>query len=133
MSDKLQALFDEFVSRARALLIEEAMASFTALAQGGGGQPDPLLKAKGKPGPKRKIAGKAAPKAKWAKRSPEELESLTKSILSHLKKNPGQRSEQIAAGLGTTTKDLALPLKALVEAKQLKTAGVRRGMTYTSR
>jgi len=54
MSDKLDALFQKFVAEARQLLIEEAMASFAALAAGGGGQPDPLLKAKGKPGPKPK-------------------------------------------------------------------------------
>jgi hypothetical protein len=131
MSDKLTALFEKFVTEARTLLIEEVQGQLAAMAGGGGGgQPDPLLRAKGKPGPKPK--GAMAPKkAKWAKRTPEELEALTKSLVSYLKKNPGQRSEQIAAGLGTTTKDLALPLGALVEAKQLKTAGQRRGMTYT--
>ena len=141
MSDKLDALFAEFVTRARALLIEEAMASFSALAQGGGGQPDPLIKAKSEPvvrfrmtpGPKPKSAGtpKPAKRAKWQKRSPEELETLTKWIVTYIKKNPAQRSEQIAEGLSTTTKDLSLPLKALVEAKQLKTVGQRRGMTYS--
>ena len=142
MSDKLQALFDEFVSRARTLLIEEAMASFSALAQGGGGQPDPLLKAKSepvvrfrmKPGPKPKSAApaqKPAKRAKWQKRSPEELEALTKEIISTLKKRPGLRSEQLAATLNTTTKELALPLSGLVEAGTLKTKGQRRGMQYT--
>ena len=130
MSDKLDALFQKFVSEARQILIEEAMASFTALAQGGGGEiPTPF---RNKPGPKPKSAPtKAAPKAKWAKRTPEELEALTKSLVAHVRKNPGQRSEQIAEALKTTTKDLSLPLKALVEAKQFKTSGVRRGMTYS--
>ena len=130
----MNALFEKFVAEARTLLIQEAMASFSALAAGGGGQPDPLLKAKGKPGPKPKSAGpaqKPAKRAKWQKRSPEELETLTKSILGALKKSPGLRSEQLAEALKVGTKDLALPLKALVEAKQLRTAGQRRGMTYT--
>jgi hypothetical protein len=133
MSDKLTALFEKFVVEARTLLIEEAMASFSALASGGGGQPDPLLKVKGKPGPKPKVpsAAKVAKRAKWQKRSPQELEALTKSIIATLKKSPGLRSEQLATALKTTTKDLALPLGALVEAKQLKTAGQRRGMTYS--
>ena len=132
MSEKLDALFADFVTKARQILIQEAMASFSALAAGGGGQPDPLLKAKGKPGPKQKspAAPKPPKKAKWAKRTPEELESLSATILKVLKQSPGLRSEQLGAKIVRPTSELALPLKALVSAGALKTKGVRRGMQY---
>lgn len=131
MSDKLTALFEKFVAEARTLLIEEVQGQLAAMAGGGGGgQPDPLLRAKGKPGPKPKGAAPAK-RAKWQKRSPEELEALSKSVIAYVRKNPGQRSEQIAAALNTTTKDLSLPLSTLVAAKTFKTTGVRRGTVYS--
>jgi hypothetical protein len=70
-------------------------------------------------------------RAKGVKRTPEELEALTKSVLAHIKRNPGQRVEQIAASLGTSTKELALPILKL--GKALKTQGQRRGTKYTAR
>ena len=132
MSDRLDALFQKFVAEARAILIEEAMASFSALAQGGGVVGNGVTVARAKPGPKPKSGApvKAAKRAKWQKRSAEELAALTKEIIATLKKRPGLRSEQLAATLNTTTKDLALPLSGLVEAGSLKTKGQRRGMQY---
>jgi hypothetical protein len=84
----------------------------------------------------RKVGRAAAParskaRAKGAKRTPEELETLTKNVLAHVKRNPGQRVEQIAAALGTSTKELALPIIKL--GKALKTQGQRRGTKYSAR
>jgi hypothetical protein len=74
---------------------------------------------------------RAKTRSKGAKRTPEELEALTKNVLSHIKRNPGQRVEQIAEALGTTTKELALPIIKL--GKALKTQGQRRGTKYSAR
>lgn len=52
------------------------------------------------------------------------------AILAFVQKNPGQRAEHIAAGLGTDSKALRSPMKRLVEAGQVKTKGERRGMQY---
>jgi hypothetical protein len=52
------------------------------------------------------------------------------AILSYVQKNPGQRGEHIAAGLGTESKTLRSPMKQLVEAGQIRTKGERRGMQY---
>jgi hypothetical protein len=65
------------------------------------------------------------------KRSPEELAKTADRLVRHIKSNPGQRAEQIAEGVGTSTKALALPLRKLVAEKRLKTKGVARGTTYT--
>lgn len=70
---------------------------------------------------------------KGAKRSPEELDALVKSLLAYVKKNPGERIEQIGAGLGLPTKELALPAKKLIGDKQLRTKGQKRATTYFAR
>ncbi len=48
---------------------------------------------------KRAVKKSSAPRSrkKGSKRSPEELDALVKSLLAHVRKNPGQRIEQIGA------------------------------------
>jgi hypothetical protein len=77
-------------------------------------------------------APSASPRArkKGAKRTPEELEALVSSLLAYVKKHPGERIEQIGAGLGLGTKDLALPAKKLIADKLLRTKGQKRATTY---
>ena len=72
-------------------------------------------------------------RATGAKRNPEEIEQLTATVLTYIRKHPGQRAEQIATGIGTTTRELVLPISKLLADKGLKTQGVRRGTTYTAR
>jgi hypothetical protein len=64
------------------------------------------------------------------KRDPKELEALTSKLRSYIAKHPGQRIEQIGQGLGLATKDLALPAKKLLAAKQISTKGQKRATTY---
>ena len=70
---------------------------------------------------------------KGGKRSPQELAALTSSVLTYIRRHPASRVEQIAADLGTSTKELALPINKLWEAKMLKVEGQRRGMKYTAK
>jgi len=65
-----------------------------------------------------------------AKRSPEDLESLSETFASFVKANPGLRIEQINKQLGTTTKDLALPIRKLVAEGVIATKGQKRSTTY---
>jgi hypothetical protein len=65
------------------------------------------------------------------KRSPAELARTAERLVRHIKANPNQRAEQIAVGVGMSTRALALPLRKLVAEKRLKTKGVARGTTYT--
>lgn len=72
-----------------------------------------------------------APRAKNAKRTPEELEELTKAVRNYIAKHPDQRIEQIAPGLGdVTTKELVLPLKKLIAEKAVVTRGQKRATSY---
>ncbi len=65
-----------------------------------------------------------------AKRSPEDLESLSETFASFVKGNPGLRIEQINKQLGTTTKDLALPIRKLISDGVVTTKGQKRSTTY---
>src|SRR5262250_61930 len=49
-----------------------------------------------------------------AKRRPEDLEALSNQFAAFVKSHPGLRIEQINKELGTTTKDLALPIRKLI-------------------
>src|SRR5689334_1700314 len=56
------------------------------------------------PGP-----GRGRPRG--AMRSPDELDQLAERFQAFVKETPGLRIEQINKQLGTTTKDLALPIR----------------------
>jgi hypothetical protein len=53
------------------------------------------------------------------------------TLLSYVRSNPGSRGEQIAAGLMTNVKIMRPVMKRLIEAGRVRTAGERRGMTYS--
>lgn len=119
----VQAALDNLIEAIRVELREE----FLSLI---GGAPSPAARARrSRQAPAKSSRGPR----KGARRSPEELERLTKSVLAYVRKNAGQRAEQIAAGLGTSTKELVRPISKLLADKALKTRGVRRGTTYTAR
>jgi predicted HTH transcriptional regulator len=81
-------------------------------------------------------AGKAARRAgrprggRGAKRTPADLEALSKRFASFVQVNPGLRIEQINKQLGTTTRDLALPIRKLVAEGVIDARGQRRSTTY---
>ena len=69
-------------------------------------------------------------RSKGQKRAPEALAQLTESLLGAIKASPGQRMEEIAKGLGTSTGELTLPAKKLLAEKKIKTKGERRATKY---
>jgi hypothetical protein len=56
--------------------------------------------------------------------------ALVGQLLSAIKATPGQRMEQIAKGLKSSTQELALPAKKLIADKKVKTKGERRATKY---
>jgi len=70
------------------------------------------------------------PRGKGAKRSADELDKLSEQFVQFVKDNPGLRIEQINKQLGTTTKDLALPIRKLLSDGDLKAKGQKRSTTY---
>lgn len=67
---------------------------------------------------------------KGSKRSSNELDKMAETFYSYVTKHPGMRIEQINKSLGTTTKDLALPIRKLIADGELKTKGEKRSTTY---
>lgn len=66
-----------------------------------------------------------------AKRSPKALEKLQARIFDAIKKYPGETSEKLAKRLRIKrTKDMSLPLRKLVDAKQIRKTGERRSTKY---
>ena len=69
-------------------------------------------------------------RGRGAKRTSDELDKLADSFHAFVTKHPGLRIEQINKQLGTTTKDLALPIRKLVSEGALKTKGEKRSTAY---
>ena len=72
----------------------------------------------------------ARARRKGSKRTGGELDKLAESFHAFVAKHPGLRIEQINKQLGTTTKDLALPIRKLISDGSLKTKGAKRSTTY---
>jgi hypothetical protein len=120
-SPAIQAALDNLVETVRTSVTAEFLEFFRGDAKPMSGR------AGRKPGqaPKRKQS---------ARRSSEAGERIAKLVVSHLKKHPDSRLEQIAAALGSySTKDLALPIKKLLTDKLIIKKGQRRGTTYRAR
>lgn len=89
----------------------------------------------GRAGGARAVAGVAAPVGRprggrGSKRTAADLEALSEKFASFVKSHPGLRIEQINKELGTTTKDLALPIRKLISEKVISTKGNKRSTTY---
>jgi hypothetical protein len=69
-------------------------------------------------------------RGRGAKRSSGELDKLAEQFHVYVTKHPGLRIEQINKELGTTTKDLALPIRKLISEGQIKTKGAKRSTAY---
>ena len=65
-----------------------------------------------------------------SKRPPSELSALSARFTSFVQHHPGLRIEQINKQLGTTTKDLALPIRKLIAEGTIMTKNKRRSTTY---
>ena len=74
--------------------------------------------------------GRRGRRGKGEKRPAGEITALAKKVGAFIRANPGKRVEEINRELGTSTKDLALPLKKLIGEKVVKTKGAKRATTY---
>src|SRR5262245_9109043 len=65
-----------------------------------------------------------------AKRASEDIDALASKFAAFVKANPGLRIEQINKELGTTTKDMALPIRKLIAEGMISAKGKRRATAY---
>lgn len=124
IQSEIQARVEAFANDLIALI----QASALEVVQGALGASGGVTRGRGSRGA---IASFAAPSGgKGQKRDPQVIVAITAKLAAHIAKNPGQRIEEIGKALGTPTKDLTLPVKKLIESKQIKTKGQRRATTY---
>jgi hypothetical protein len=69
-------------------------------------------------------------RGRGAKRTSDELDDLADGFVEFVTKNPGLRIEQINKQLGTSTKDLALPIRKLLADGAIKAKGKKRSTAY---
>jgi hypothetical protein len=74
-----------------------------------------------------------AERRRGAKRDPRDIAALTERLGDFISKNPGKRIEEIGSALGTSTKELVLPVKKLLLAKTISTKGEKRATRYFGR
>lgn len=99
--------------------------------------PAPAAEEKKAPGRPRGRPAKAAPapaaskRKAGEKRSPALLAQVTEQVFNHIKSNPNQGVEQIAKALGTSTKELTLPIRKLLADKKITSKGQKRATRYS--
>jgi hypothetical protein len=104
------------VKRAALESVREALGNGVAPTRRGPGRPP-------------SSAPKAAARAD-GKRTPEQVAADGERIASYVRQHPGQRLEQIAAGLGAHSETLKLPVIKLLASKTLRKTGEKRGTQY---
>ena len=131
MSDKLQVLFERFVTEARALLIAEVQDQLAGMAAG---PAVPRHPAGPGPGARRAVAAAPRPKkGKGSRRSAEEQDAQLAQVVAFLKKNENVGVEQIAKGISVPSRELVLPISKGLKSKQLAKKGERRATVYRAR
>jgi hypothetical protein len=84
--------------------------------------------------PGRPTKAMASPKRKAGeKRTPAELGQIVEQLLHYIRSNPNQGVEQIAKSLGTSTKELTLPIRKLLGDKRISSKGQKRATRYSPR
>jgi hypothetical protein len=124
---RIDTFTTEIASLVRASALEAVYSALgatlaTAPAKRGPGRPPKSTAQIAAPAPKRR--------GKPAKRTPEDVAKTGDAVVAYVAKNPGESVEQIGKALGAKTKELALPIIRMIEAKKLRTTGERRGTRY---
>jgi hypothetical protein len=120
IDDRIRGMVDSFATELAALIRESAVESVrAALGESAGGR-----------GRRAGGLGRVSLRGKGAKRPPGEIAKLVTKLRDYVKSHPGQRIEQIAKGMGTSTRELNLPAKKLLAEKALKTRGEKRATKY---
>ncbi len=126
IDSKVRGLVEAFASDLTALIRESAFDTVRAAL----GDSAPSGRRGSKP-----AAGGTARRSlpKGAKRPPGEISKLTARLLEYVKGHKGERIEQVAKGMGVSTRELNLPVKKLIADKAIRTKGHKRATQYFPR
>jgi hypothetical protein len=133
MASNVEAIVREFVARLESEIRAQVAAEIDSAVKDAIGNVASAIAGSGGRGRGRKLVSGIRLTGKGGRRTPDEIARTTEELLAYVKANPGQRSEQIAMGMGVATSELVLPLRKLLAEKQLKAKGVARGTTYSTK
>ncbi len=119
IDDTIRGMVEAFAGELAALIRESAFETVRAALGDGAGR--------GRAGA---ALSRRLGRPKGAKRPPGEIAKLVGRLKDYVKSHPGQRIEQIAKGMGVSTRELNLPAKKLLAQKVLKTRGEKRATKY---
>lgn len=122
---QLQSLVNDFVQQLAAMWQQSVSDAFNGISAPNGKAVKSAAQGKSSNG--------SAARSKGEKRAPEEIAAIKDKFLAFVKKNPGYRIEQINKELGTSTKDLMLPIRQLIAEKLVKSTGEKRSTTYAGK
>ncbi len=125
LNSQIRDRIDAFVTELSELIRRAAVESVTE-ALGVDGQVAPAIRVR----PARGLAAGSV-RERGGKRSPDEIERTTRTVLEYIAANPGQGVEQIAKALSLPTKELTLPIKKLIATRQIATEGQKRATKYS--
>jgi hypothetical protein len=124
IDEKIRGMLEAFAGDLAGLIRESAMQSVRDALGGEGEAPRGRRGARASAAP----VGRRLPKG--AKRPPDEIVKLTSRLLEYVKGHKGERIEQIAKGMGVSTRELNLPVKKLISNKSIRTRGQKRATQY---
>jgi len=127
IDDQIQDRIQTFTAELSALVKQAAL---EAVQEALGGQLSAGSPKARKPAPLGQKTIKPARKGKRIRRTSEDIEKLSNTVISFVGQNPGTRLEGISAGIGIESRELKKPVADLLAAKQLKKEGQKRGTTY---
>lgn len=79
----------------------------------------------------RRAGAARRPGGRGGRRSAEDIAALQAQVLTHITANPGQRLEEISAGMAVPSKELKRPIANLLESGEVTKKGERRGTRYS--
>lgn len=120
----ISALVSDFAEQIEALVRQAALEHVNAVFAGVSGTSTVRR------GPGRPQGSKLGRPAKRIRRASGDMDAMQDRLLAHVKANPGQRGEQIAAAMRSDVTTIRLPMKKLIAARKVTTKGQRRGMMY---
>ena len=128
---EIQDRVSVFVDELSELIRKAALEAVEEALGGSGAMATPGRRKSGAPTRRKTTARKSpAKKGKRIRRSPEDLEARAEAILAYVKAHPGERLEEISAGMRTGSKELKRPIQILLGARKLKKTGEKRGTQY---
>ncbi len=134
VENELRVRVDSFVHELSALIRRQALAAVEDVLKSSRAGGTPAKRARTAPAVATRAPKVVASKRKpGEKRSPEEIQAVTTQLLTYVKSNAGQRVEEIASGLSTSTKELTLPIRKLLKDKKLTAKGQKRATRYYPR